>query len=314
MLIDLFFGRIWLPFSYSILPRVFAILLLAGGCSVFAEENVEESIDENEAAAADSTHIYYAPTGSDGVLGVDVARVPPPSSYLAPALSDDSISEQVVRVKATFVDVHSGPGRGYPIFLVLEYDETLYLLKMRTDWIKIQTRRGQQGWIHRNDMSGMVDLAGRPLNFAETAYEDYLKRRVSLGFSAGDFGGANSLSLNIGYRFTANISTEIRVTQALGEFSDSLIMQANILHQPFPNWRISPYFLLGAGQINTSPNATIIQPEDRQDAVMLVGGGLLMYASRRFVVRAEYSNHYLLTSREHNQEVEEWKLGFEVFL
>lgn len=219
-----------------------------------------------------------------------------------------------VRVQSTFVDLHSGPGRGYPIFYVLEFDETLHLLKMRTDWVKVQTRRGKQGWVHRKHMSEMVDLAGQPLDFTEPAYDDYLKRRASIGFAMGDFGGASSMSANVGYRFTSNISTELRVTQAIGDFSDSWVAQANVLHQPFPHWRVSPYFILGAGVINTSPNATIIQTEDRQDTAMLAGVGVFAYATRRIVVRAEYANHYLLTSREENQEIHEWKIGFDVFL
>jgi len=49
------------------------------------------------------------------------------------------------------------------------------------------------------------------------------------------------------------------------------------------------------------------------DSVLTVGGGFFIYASRNFLLRAEYNSHTVLTSREQNDEVHEWKAGFSVF-
>ena len=85
------------------------------------------------------------------------------------------------------------------------------------------------------------------------------------------------------------------------------------MHQPFPEWRVSPYFKLGAGIIQTSPFTTLVQTPDRTDEIVNVGVGVKAYISRQFFIRAEYSSHTILTSRNDNDEVEEWKLGFSVF-
>jgi len=87
----------------------------------------------------------------------------------------------------------------------------------------------------------------------------------------------------------------------------------NVVHETWPEWRFSPFFTLGAGVIHTSPKSTIIQGEDRTDQVGHVGAGLRIYASRRFLFRAEYKSYVVFTSRDENEEVEEWKVGFAFF-
>ena len=56
-----------------------------------------------------------------------------------------------VTVNDAFINVHNGPGRGYPVFHVVERGETITLLKSRTDWIKIKTYLGNTGWVRRSD-------------------------------------------------------------------------------------------------------------------------------------------------------------------
>ena len=58
---------------------------------------------------------------------------------------------------------------------------------------------------------------------------------------------------------------------------------------------------------------TIVQGEDRTDQIAHAGGGLRIYATRRFVLRAEFKSYVVFTSRDDNEEVEEWKVGFAVF-
>ncbi|GAA5442982.1 hypothetical protein Misp06_01158 [Microbulbifer sp. NBRC 101763] len=219
-----------------------------------------------------------------------------------------------VTVGNAFINVYRGPGRGYPIFHVAEYGEKIWLLKRRTDWVKVLASRNKTGWVRVADLQEIYGEEGELVRVPLPDFRDVEAGYFYLGFSYGDFAGANSLGTTLGYQFTSNLATELRATQAVGKFSDSQVYQMAVLHQPFPRWRLSPYFLLGAGLNITSPNATIIATEDRQDTVMLAGIGIKTYLSRRFAVKAEYTNHYLLTSRENNQEIVEWKLGFDVYL
>lgn len=218
-----------------------------------------------------------------------------------------------VTVNDAFINVYNAPGRGYPIFHVVERGETITLLKMKTDWIKIRTVRGIEGWIKRNDVLLTLGPDGQVPDFPDTTQADYLVDRFELGTAFGDFDGADSMSVNLGYRFTKNLSTEIRLAQNTGQYSDSQIIALAILHQPFPEWRISPFIGIGAGTLKTMPSSTLVQVEDRKDHILQASLGAYVHITGRFFLRAEYINDYVLTSRNTNEEVNEWKVGFNVF-
>lgn len=218
-----------------------------------------------------------------------------------------------VTVNDAFINVHNAPGRGYPIFHVVERGETITLLKMQTDWIKIKTARGITGWIKRSDVLLTLGPDGAAPDFPNTKQADYLVDRFEVGTAFGDFEGADSMSLNMGYRFTKNLSTEIRLAQNTGQYSDSQIVALAVLHQPFPDWRVSPFIGIGVGTLKTMPSSTLVQVEDREDHILQASLGAYVHITGRFFLRAEYSNDYVLTSRNTNQEVNEWKVGFNVF-
>ncbi len=85
------------------------------------------------------------------------------------------------------------------------------------------------------------------------------------------------------------------------------------MHVSVPEWRISPYFTLGTGVIYTEPKSTLVQSIDRDDQIGYVGGGLQLYLTRRFMLRAEYKN-VIFTSRDENEEVDGMEIsGFAFF-
>ena len=218
-----------------------------------------------------------------------------------------------VTIDDAFIELSTGPGRGFPVFHIEEKGEAIYIIKKKTQWYKVLTKRGQRGWVHEDKMSKTLLVDKNKFDIANSKQSDFQKKRWEAGALTGDFGGATTLSLYAGWNWTENIGTEISVSQALGSVSDIRYASINLTHQVFPEWRISPYFKMGAGVIQTVPFSTIIQSEDRTDEMILVGFGLKMYASRQFFIRAEYLNHTILTSRNDNDEIEEWKIGISVF-
>ena len=70
---------------------------------------------------------------------------------------------------------------------------------------------------------------------------------------------------------------------------------------------------LGGGAIRIEPKSTLVLPEDRTDQTAYAGAGLRFYLTRRFFVRAEYRHPMVFTSRNENEEIEEWKLSFAFF-
>lgn len=218
-----------------------------------------------------------------------------------------------VTVATTYIDVHTGPGKGYPIFHIIEKDEAITLEKRRTDWIKITTRRGKTGWIHVDSLANTHDQTGQAPDIRAPTREDYGERRWELGFAGGDFDGADALGIHLGYRFTEHLTTDLRIGQNTGQFSDSQILSIGLMHQPFPDWWVSPYFRLGTGQIRIQPSATLVEAEDREDNLFQTSLGAYVYLTRRFFLRLEMTQHQILTSRDTNEEVNEWQLGFNVY-
>ena len=63
-----------------------------------------------------------------------------------------------VFVTAPYLELHTGPGRGYPVTQVVARDESVDILKRRTDWFKVRTSRGVEGWASYKDMLTVVCL------------------------------------------------------------------------------------------------------------------------------------------------------------
>lgn len=229
---------------------------------------------------------------------------------LAPAWAKEPV---VVEVEEPFIELHTGPGRGYPIFYVVEQGGTIIVTRRRTDWFEVVTQRQKRGWVHRDQLELTLDLSGKAIRIDDTQFGSYSNRRWEFGVLDGDFGGADVISVFGAYSVTPNLSAELMIAQGVGTFSDSVFATANIVHQFFPDKRITPYMTLGGGMIRTSPNATLVQTEDRTDQIAHAGLGLRAYATRRLLFRTEYKSYVIFTSRDDNQEVEEWKLGFSFF-
>lgn len=233
------------------------------------------------------------------------------------ALAQDTESEWrdtdgvVVVVGAPFIELYVQPGRGFARFHAVEKNERIRIFKSRTDWYKVETEDGKIGWVPRRALQQMYDTEGYPLDFSIPSWSDR-KDPWQFGLQVGEMEGAICYSLFAGYRFTANISAEIKYTQAFGDASTVRLGSLMLLHQPFPQWRASPFFTLGAGTMKVYPDAVQVNAEDQQDTAVTVGGGLMFYVTHKVIARLEYNQHTLLTTRNENEEVEEWKAGFSV--
>lgn len=230
----------------------------------------------------------------------------------AVARADDE--PRKILIADPFIEMHTGPGRGYPIFHVVERGREVFIVKRRTDWFQVRTEQGVEGWVPREQMIATLEPTGEPLDLQEPARENYMSRRWQGGVMAGDFAGASLVSVFGGYAFSDNLSIELTLNHILGEFSNGYSATLGLMHVFVPEWRLSPYFTLGTGVMYTEPKATLVETEDREDQIGYVGGGLQFYLTRRFMLRTEYRNNVIFTSRDDNEEVDEWKyLGFAFF-
>jgi len=218
-----------------------------------------------------------------------------------------------VFVTAPYLELRTGPGRGFPVTQVVQRDESVDVLKRRTDWFKVRTERGVEGWASQKDMLGMVLADGELFTFPLGDRAGFTSHRVEMGIFAGDYGGATLISAFGSFSFNSQLAAELSVGQFLGNASNGTVVDLGLTHVFVPEWRVSPFVMLGTGLVNIEPKATLVAPPDRTDQTAYVGGGLRFYLTRRFFARAEYKSHVVFTSRNDNEEVDEWKLGFAFF-
>jgi hypothetical protein len=220
---------------------------------------------------------------------------------------------QFVVVADPYIELHTGPGSGYPITRIIERGDEVGILKRRTDWFKVRSPDGHQGWASREQMELTLQPSGKPAKFPAATRAAFDARHWELGVLAGDFGGATAYTGFGSYRFSRHLAVELNASQVLGTFSDGWGASVNIVHTFVPEWRASPFFSLGTGIIHIEPKATLAQTPDRDDQTAIVGMGVSSYLSRRFIVRLEYKNYVVLSSRNDNEDVDEWKAGFAIF-
>ena len=229
--------------------------------------------------------------------------------------SEQEKGEQVLVLKVAepFVNLRSGPAKGYPVFHVSERGEKLTILSRKTDWIKVSDSAERIAWVSVSDVEKMHNLSGSQVVLDEPKFGDYTTHPWEAGLLAGNFDKSAVNSAYVGYWMTENLSLELWASQVLGEASESKLLNLNIVHQLFPTWRLSPFFTLGAGKIFIKPKSTLSNESARNEDTLNAGVGLRYYLSNRYFLRFEFKDYKVFTNRETNEEASEWKLGLSVF-
>ena len=137
---------------------------------------------------------------------------------------------QQVTVDDPYIEMHTGPGKGYPIFHVVDRGDSIEVIKRRTDWFLIRTVAGKEGWASRAQMELTLQPSGERTEIKDTTLAEFYGRRWEMGIMGGDFSGATSFSMFGAYRMSANLSAELAVTQLLGNFSDGWMVNVNLVH------------------------------------------------------------------------------------
>ena len=87
------------------------------------------------------------------------------------------VSERV-KVADPYLEMRTGPGRGYPVHHVAERHEFVIIELRNTDWFKVRTvsdtGNDKTGWVHRRQLATTLTDAGVAKSFRDIALDDYL--------------------------------------------------------------------------------------------------------------------------------------------
>jgi len=187
------------------------------------------------------------------------------------------------------------------------------VLFRRTDWFKVRTEQGVEGWASQTDMQKMVLADGSQFKFDLGDRAGFTSHRYEMGMFAGQYGGATLVSGYMSFSFNPQLALEASVGQFLGNFSNGETEDIGFAHVFVPEARWSPFVTIGLGLVQTQPKATLVAAPDRDEQSAYVGGGIRFYLTRRFFLRAEYRQYWIFTKRNQNEDADEWKAGFAFF-
>ncbi len=233
-------------------------------------------------------------------------------SLVFPGASPEARTPPVeVVVTAPYLEMHSGPGRGFPVVYVVGRDETVTVLFSRTDWFKVRAPRGQEGWVRRTELA-MTKLAdGSPAPIPP--YPDFASHRWELGAGYGVFNHENLINGYLDYAITDSLDADFDLQQALGTIDNRYIAAFGLRHTFVPEWKwVSPTAGIGTAY-EYIQNKVPPQPLQTRNQLAYVSAGLRGFITRRFMWRAEWRKYVVFTNQNQNEVPEEWKLDLAVF-
>ena len=235
-------------------------------------------------------------------------------------LEVEAFSEEEVGYRVTvadpFIDLHTGPAAGYPIFHVVERGSEVSILLRKTRWFKIETSDGKTGWASREQMRQTLLPSGEQFKVIDLDEEDFEKRRWVFGVTGGEIESTPVFTLFGGYSFTDNMAVEVHFGQSTGSVSSSTFLKGNLVMQPMPDLKYSPYMTLGFGQVEVESSSSLISSNADSSSFAQVGLGVQRYVSRSFLFRIEINEYVIFSTtstNKSNEVVDEWKIGFAVF-
>jgi uncharacterized protein YgiM (DUF1202 family) len=216
-----------------------------------------------------------------------------------------------------YVEMHSGPGRGYPIFYVIEQGEKVEVVTRRPGWYEVRTKNGKVGWTTASQISRTIQLTGEPADLPTVSYGDYLKNRWRVGFNTGQFSSgelqsSETFSFTVGYRPLSWLGLEAEGGKIFGDDIKGSLYGVNFVIEPFSHWQISPVLLLGSGviKIESQPKLTPLLID--ASSYNHYGFGLNYYLGRNFLFKTEYRS-YAVSADNNNVRLNAWTLGFNSF-
>lgn len=206
----------------------------------------------------------------------------------APGQAQTDAAESV-RITDPFIELRTGPGRGFPIFFVAARDEWIRIELRFTDWYRVRTSGGKQGWVIRQQLESTITEAGGTKTFRDVVLDDYLARKLQLGAAWGVFKSEPMLKMWTSYKLSDTLSAEATLGQVQGLFSSTNLWHLNLMAEPWSDRRLSPFFAIGVGNFQNLPNQSLVGALVTNAKLSNASIGTRFYVSDRFVLRADYT-------------------------
>jgi SH3-like domain-containing protein len=264
------------------------------------------------AAASAST---ASPSESAGLAAAAAATAAsaPPLAATRPPPKPRSRKSELVQIVDPYIELRTGPGRGYPIFFVAPRSDWVEIELRHTDWFRVRTEGGKVGWVSRQQLESTLTAAGGTKSFRDVLLDDYLTRKVQLGAAWGHFKAEPMLKVWTSYRLSDTLSIEGTFGQVQGVFSGTNLWHVDLVIEPWSDKRLSPFFAVGLGKFKNFPNLSLIGATTTDAKLGAARLGARYYLSERFVLSADYAFYTAFLSDQRSTEYRAWTGGLSFF-
>lgn len=208
-----------------------------------------------------------------------------------------------------YVELHTGPGRGYPVFHIVARGESVQLLLAQTSWIRVRTAAGIEGWAARHSLQGTLTAAGwRPGGLRAWA-DDWLVGRVEAGGAWGRFQRQPMLELGLRWSLSETIAIDAAAGQVQGLYSGTDFWRIGLALDPLADAPLAPVFGIGVGRFRNVPNASLVEQDTTHANLAHASIGLRWRFGSRYRLRAAWSHHVALLSDERSREYRALTVG-----
>jgi hypothetical protein len=241
--------------------------------------------------------------------------------YLPLARAEDAVdpakamqnSAERLQIADPYIELHTGPGRGFPVFFVAQRGEWIGIDLRYTDWYKVRTEEGKIGWVHRNQLLTTLTTAGEKKTFRDILVDDYLNRHLQLGAAWGRFDSDPMLKIWMSYRLSDTLSVEGTLGQMQGTYAGADFWHINLVTEPWSDRRISPFFSVGMGKFKNYPNQSLVNATTTVSKLANASIGARYYLSERFIVRADYTIYTAFVTDNRSLESRAFTAGLAFF-
>lgn len=248
-------------------------------------------------------------------LAAALALGSPPAAAQTPTSTPASAPATVERLQVAepFLELHTGPGRGYPVFFVVEKAQWVVVELRRTDWYRVRAEGGQVGWVPRKALESTLTAAGSSKTFRDLLLDDYLGRRVEFSGGWGRFRSEPMLRLGLQARLADTVGAELVVGQVQGLFSGTDFWHVSVVSEPWSDRRWSPYFSVGLGKFRNIPNSSLVDATPVNANLAQASVGLRWHISERFIARLDWTLYTALVSDQRSTEYRSISAGLGFF-
>ena len=265
-----------------------------------------------DASAASAATAVSAPTAAASMP----TAAPSESAPLAatrPPPKPRSRKSELVQIADPYIEMRTGPGRGYPIFFVAPRSDWVEIELRHTDWFRVRTEDDKVGWVSRQQLESTLTAAGGTKSFRDVLLDDYLTRRVQLGAAWGHFKSEPMLKVWTNYRLSDTLSIEGTFGQVQGVFSGTNLWHVDLVIEPWSDKRLSPFFAVGLGKFKNFPNLSLIGAKTTDAKLGAARFGARYYLSERFVLSADYAFYTAFLNDQRSTEYRAWTAGLSFF-